>query len=142
SFMDEGQPETAEQTEDRFAKTSGEEGAAQLERELRETRDRLQSQIEEYESALEELKSSNEELVSLNEEMQSTNEELEASKEELQSLNEELHTVNAELSGKVEALDRANGDLKNLFDSTDVATIFLDRRMLIRSFTPAVTRVF
>jgi two-component system CheB/CheR fusion protein len=116
--------------------------AAHTERELRETRDRLQSTIEEYETALEELKSSNEELVSVNEEMQSTNEELEASKEELQSLNEELHTVNAELNGKIEALDRANSDLQNLFESTDLATIFLDRNLGIRSFTPAVAKVF
>ncbi|MCK1383765.1 CheR family methyltransferase [Bradyrhizobium sp. 21] len=121
----------------------GRDGAVALtERELRETRDRLQSMIEEYETALEELKSSNEELVSVNEEMQSTNEELEASKEELQSVNEELHTVNAELSGKVDALDRANNDLQNLFESTDVATVFLDKSLVIRSFTPAVTKVF
>lgn len=112
------------------------------ERKLRETRDRLQSMIEEYETALEELKSSNEELVSVNEEMQSTNEELEASKEELQSLNEELHTVNAELSGKIDELDRSNSDLVNLFESTDVATIFLDTDLLIRSFTPTVAQVF
>ncbi len=116
--------------------------AAYLERELRETRERLQSVIEEYETAMEELKSSNEELVSVNEEMQSTNEELEASKEELQSVNEELHTVNAELSGKVEALDQANNDLHNLFESTEVATVFLDRDLVIRSFTPAVARIF
>ncbi|HTI02482.1 MAG TPA: CheR family methyltransferase [Acidisoma sp.] len=116
--------------------------AAHTERELRETRDRLQSMIEEYETALEELKSSNEELVSVNEEMQSTNEELEASKEELQSVNEELHTVNAELNGKVDALDRANSDLQNLFESTDVATVFLDTKFVIRSFTPAVTKIF
>ncbi|MET0617743.1 MAG: CheR family methyltransferase [Luteibacter sp.] len=116
--------------------------AAHMERELRETRDRLQSIIEEYETALEELKSSNEELVSVNEEMQSTNEELEASKEELQSVNEELHTVNAELHGKIDALDRANHDLVNLFDSTNVATVFLDRDLVIRSYTPAVTTVF
>ncbi|PLU66426.1 PAS sensor protein, partial [Sinorhizobium medicae] len=82
--------------------------AADLDRELRDTRERLQSMIEEYETALEELKASNEELVSVNEEAQSTNEELEASKEEMQSLNEELNTINAELSGKVEELDRAN----------------------------------
>jgi two-component system CheB/CheR fusion protein len=98
--------------------------------------------IEEYETALEELKSSNEELVSVNEELQSTNEELEASKEELQSVSEELHTVNANLSGKIEALDRANSDLQNLFVSTDVATVFLDQDLVIRSFTPAVTKVF
>ncbi|TYM00141.1 chemotaxis protein CheR [Bradyrhizobium rifense] len=116
--------------------------ALHVERELRETRDRLQSMIEEYETALEELKSSNEELVSVNEEMQSTNEELEASKEELQSVNEELHTVNAELSTKVDALDRANSDLQNLFESTDVATVFLDRALTIRSFTPTVAGIF
>ena len=119
------------------------DGAAlRLEAELRETRERLQSLIEEYETAVEELKASNEELVSLNEELQSTNEELEASKEEMQSVNEELQTVNLELNAKIEALDRANDDLQNLFASTDVATVFLDRDMLIRSFTPAATRVF
>jgi two-component system CheB/CheR fusion protein len=119
------------------------EGAAlQMERELGETKERLQALVEEYETALEELKSSNEELVSVNEELQSTNEELEASKEELQSLNEELNTVNLELGAKVEALDRANSDLHNLFESTQVATVFLDRNLVIRSFTPAVTQIF
>ncbi|WP_215764771.1 PAS domain-containing protein [Gluconobacter sp. P1D12_c] len=74
--------------------------------------------------------------------MQSTNEELEASKEELQSVNEELQTVNAELNGKIDALDRAHSDLRNLFDSTDVATVFLDKQLEIRSFTPAVSKIF
>ncbi len=118
------------------------DGTADLERELRDTRERLQSTIEEYETALEELKSSNEELVSVNEEAQSTNEELEASKEELQSLNEELNTINTELSGKVEELDRANNDLKNLFESTQIATVFLDRKLVIRNFTPAASTFF
>src|SRR5262245_15334699 len=114
----------------------------QLERELRETRERLQSMAEEYETAIEELKSSNEEMVSVNEELQSTNEELETSKEELQSVNEELQTVNHELTVKIDELDRANSDLKNLYESTEIATIFLDRELIIRSFTPAVTRIF
>jgi two-component system, chemotaxis family, CheB/CheR fusion protein len=74
----------------------------QLERELRDTRERLQSMVEEYETALEELKSANEELVSINEELQSTNEELETSREESQSVNEELQTVNNELQRKFE----------------------------------------
>ncbi|HEY8125350.1 MAG TPA: chemotaxis protein CheB [Methylocystis sp.] len=113
-----------------------------VEAELRDTRERLQGTIEEYETALEELKSANEELVSLNEEFQSSNEELESTKEELQSLNEELQTVNQELWAKVEDLDRANSDLTNLFASTNVATIFLDRDLVIRSFTPAVTSLF
>jgi two-component system CheB/CheR fusion protein len=140
-FVDQGPVLSREEALGRAS--SAHQGAAlHVEQELRETRDRLQSMIEEYETALEELKSSNEELVSVNEEMQSTNEELEASKEELQSVNEELHTVNAELSSKVEALDRANSDLQNLFGSTDVATVFLDRALTIRSFTPTVARVF
>lgn len=121
---------------------SSPEDLVHLERDLRETRERLQSTIEEYETALEEVKSSNEELVSVNEEAQSTNEELEASKEEMQSLNEELNTINAELSGKIEELDHANSDLKNLFESTDIATVFLDRDLVIRSFTPAASSYF
>jgi two-component system CheB/CheR fusion protein len=110
--------------------------------ELRDTRDRLQSMAEEYETAIEELKSSNEEMVSVNEELQSANEELETSKEELQSVNEELQTVNHELTLKIDELDRANADLRNLYEATDIATIFLDRDLVVRSFTPAVTRVF
>ena len=140
-FADQGPVLSREEALHR-SQISHEGAAAQMEQELRETRDRLRSIIEEYETALEELKSSNEELVSVNEEMQSTNEELGASKEELQSVNEELHTVNAELNGKVEALDQANNDLQNLFESTDVATVFLDGNLVIRSFTPAVGRIF
>jgi two-component system CheB/CheR fusion protein len=115
---------------------------AALESELRDTRERLQGTIEEYETALEQLKSANEELVSLNEEMQSSNEELESSKEELQSLNEELQTVNCELYAKIDDLDRANADLSNLFESGRIATVFLDRNLVIRSFTPEVARLF
>src|SRR5262245_58646843 len=113
-----------------------------LEQELRDTRERLQATIEEYESAVEELKSSNEELQSMNEELQSTNEELETSKEELQSVNEELQTVNSELNAKVDEVDRANTDLRNVFESTQIATIFLDHHLVIRSFTPAVAGIF
>ncbi len=110
--------------------------------EIVEIRERLQSSIEEYETALEELKSSNEELVSVNEEAQSTNEELEASKEELQSLNEELNTINAELNVKIEELDMANSDLRNLFEATQIATVFLDADLVIRNFTPAAGELF
>jgi two-component system, chemotaxis family, CheB/CheR fusion protein len=123
-------------------KPEGADYAKQLEHELRDTRERLQSTIEEYETAVEELKSSNEELQSINEELQSTNEELETSKEELQSVNEELHTVNAELNSKIDEVDRAHTDLRNVFDSTQIATIFLDKGLRIRSFTPAVTAIF
>ncbi|MDP9172232.1 MAG: PAS domain-containing protein, partial [Acidobacteriota bacterium] len=102
----------------------------------------LQSLSEEHQTALEELRSSNEELHSVNEEMQSTNEELETSKEELQSLNEELHTVNIRLTEKIDELDHANSDLRNLFESTEIATVFLDRHLIIRNFTPAIASIY
>jgi two-component system, chemotaxis family, CheB/CheR fusion protein len=120
----------------------GEDAAQQTERELQETKERLNATIEELETANEEFRSSNEELLSVNEELQSSNEELETSKEELQSVNEEMQTVNAELHNKIEELDRANTDLQNLFQSSQIATIFLDRNLVIRSFTPAVTKIF
>jgi two-component system CheB/CheR fusion protein len=113
-----------------------------LEAELRDVQEQLQAITEEHEGALEELRSSNEELHSVNEELQSTNEELETSKEEIQSINEELQTVNAQLSAKLDELDRRNMDLKNLFDSTEVATIFLDRFLIVRGFTPAVADIY
>ncbi|HWK65050.1 MAG TPA: CheR family methyltransferase [Rhizobiaceae bacterium] len=113
-----------------------------LEAELQLTRDRLQATIEELESTNEELKASNEEYQSVNEELQSSNEELETSKEELQSLNEELQTVNGELAHRVEELGRANSDLKNLLESTQIATVFLDNDLRVKSFTPAITDLF
>ena len=114
----------------------------ELERENRDLREQLQSLGEEHETALEELRSANEELHSTNEELQSTNEELETSKEEIQSVNEELQTVNAQLSSKVDELDRANSDLRNLFESTRVATVFLDQHMVIRAYTPEVGSIY
>jgi two-component system CheB/CheR fusion protein len=114
----------------------------QLEQELRTTKERLQTTTEELESSNEELKSGNEELSSMNEELQSANEELETSKEELQSINEELQTVNAELNARVEELSRANSDIANLLESTQIATVFLDHNLSVKSFTPAAKDVF
>ncbi|MCG6941670.1 MAG: PAS domain S-box protein [Thiohalocapsa sp.] len=113
-----------------------------LESELRATRAELKTTVEDLESANEELKSANEELISTNEELQSANEELQTSQEELQSLNEELETINAELRQNVEELGGANSDLQSLFASTEIATLFLDRRLRIAKFTPAATRLF
>ncbi len=115
---------------------------SQLQTALGGVSEHLQSLAEEHQTALEELRSANEELHSVNEEMQSSNEELETSKEELQSLNEELHTVNLRLTEKIDELDHANSDLRNLFDSTEIATVFLDRHLLIRSFTKAIATIF
>jgi chemotaxis methyl-accepting protein methylase len=100
-----------------------------------------QATQEEMQNTQEELRSANEELQSTNEELQSTNEELTTSKEEGQSMNEELQTVNAELLTKVEDLSRSSNDMKNLLDSTDIATLFLDKELRIRRFTPQMTRI-
>lgn len=113
-----------------------------LEQELRTTRFQLQSSIDEAEVINEEMRSSNEEYQSVNEELQSANEELETAKEEIQSVNEELHTINAEMGSKNELLTTLNSDLVNLLDSTEIATIFLDDQLLIKSFTPGIIDIF
>ncbi|MCB9106147.1 MAG: PAS domain-containing protein [Anaerolineales bacterium] len=115
---------------------------SRLEEEVQRTREQLQSTVEEYETSNEELKASNEELQSMNEEMQSTAEELETSKEELQSTNEELVTVNQELKNKIEELNQVNSDLQNLMSSTDIGTLFLDRHLQIKRFTPKIAELF
>jgi chemotaxis methyl-accepting protein methylase len=112
-----------------------------LEAELQRAREEVQTVREEMQTSQEELKSTNEELQSTNEELQSTNEELVTSKEEMQSLNEELQTVNHELQAKVDELSRSNNDMKNLLNSTDIATLFLDSELRVRRFTPPMARI-
>jgi two-component system CheB/CheR fusion protein len=115
---------------------------ANLEHELQRTKQHLQETIEQSEVSSEELKASNEEMQAINEELRSATEELETSKEELQSINEELLTVNAELKAKVEETDKVNDYLTNLIASTEIATVFVDRNMRIRWFTPRATEIF
>lgn len=109
--------------------------------ELQRSYEDLQSTREEMQTSQEELKSTNEELQSSNEELQSTNEELTTSKEEMQSLNEELQTVNAELQSKVNDFVQANNDMKNLLNSTEIATLFLDKDLNIRRFTDSTSSI-
>lgn len=109
--------------------------------ELQQSREELQTTREEMQSSQEELKSANEELQSTNEELQSTNEELTTSKEEMQSMNEELQTVNQELQAKVDELTLVSDDMKNLLNSTEIATLFLDDGFNVRRFTSAVANI-
>jgi two-component system, chemotaxis family, CheB/CheR fusion protein len=106
-----------------------------LEDELANTRENLQAAIEEHETTNEELQATNEELIASNEELQSTN-------EELHSVNEELYTVNAEYQKKNVELQELNDDMEHLLNGTDVATLFLDRQLYIRKFTPRIAGVF
>jgi two-component system, chemotaxis family, CheB/CheR fusion protein len=123
-------------------KSSGSSRESGLEKELQHLREQMQSTIEEMQTSQEEQKSTNEELQSANEELQSTNEELTSSKEEMQSLNEELQTVNAELQAKIDDFSRVDNDMKNLLNSTDIATLFLDKELKIRRYTNQATKIF
>lgn len=99
-----------------------------LQEELQSTRLRLRTTVEELETANEELKSSNEEMMSMNEELQSTN--------------EELTTVNDELKAKIDQVTTANADLKNFFESTELAVVIVDDMLRVRSFTEAASSIF
>jgi two-component system CheB/CheR fusion protein len=125
-------------------KTGGKISSVQqqeLEKELQRANEELQGTREEMQTSQEELKSINEELQSTNEELQSNNEELTTSKEEMQSMNEELQSVNVELQSKNGDFVVANNDMINLLNSTDIATLFLDKELNIRRFTEQLSKI-
>ena len=108
---------------------------AQLEQDFQQARHDLRTARDEMQIFQEETRSASEELQSTNEELQSTN-------EELQSTNEELQTVNQELSAKMGDLSQANNDMKNLLDSTELTTLFLDKALNVRLFTTGSNKIF
>jgi two-component system, chemotaxis family, CheB/CheR fusion protein len=110
--------------------------------ELQRTRDLLESMSAAHDTTVAELQTVNEELQSINEEQRAASEELETSREEIQSINEELTTINQEHQSTIEELKRTNSDLQNLIESTEIGTIFIDRSLRVRRFTPAVSTLF
>jgi two-component system CheB/CheR fusion protein len=115
---------------------------AEFEKLLLLAEQRLRVVSDGLEAANDALQASNQEFLAVNEELQSANEELETSKEELQSLNEALEASNAALHQHNSSLVRSGSDLRNLFDSTSIATLFLDSALNIRRFTPQLLDIF
>ena len=124
------------------AQPGNEPHMAELEHELTTLRAELAEAARHSEESGEEQKALNEEALSVNEEYQSTNEELLTSKEELQSLNEELTALNSQLQETLERQRSTANDMQNVLYSTDVATLFLDRDLNIRFFTPKTRSLF
>ena len=120
---------------------AGDAADAAISDELIRSREEIHALRQEMRASQEELQASNEELQSTNEELQSANEELTTSKEEAQSMNEELQTINGELQSKLDDLALAQSDMQNLLNSTDIATLFLDKDLNVRRFTEQIARV-
>lgn len=98
--------------------------------ELAETKRQLKLANDSLDVSQDNISSYGEELISSNEEMQSTN-------EELQSVNEELQTVNNEYQFKIKELAELNDDLNNYFKSTTIGQLFVDKKLVVRKFTPS-----
>lgn len=114
---------------------------AELEHELKATREHLQTYVEELETSNEELQALNEELQSANEELQSTNEELETSNEELQSTNEELQIAYAQLRTANETLREKESHLQEmeannhaLLSNTLQISALIDKDLKLKAF--------
>jgi two-component system, chemotaxis family, CheB/CheR fusion protein len=132
----------APQPDTRPLDTTPEPLARQLEEELSRVKSQLRTTVEQYEAQVEEAQATAEEHQAMNEELRSAAEELETSKEEIQSVNEELTTVNQELKIKIEELRLSNNDFQNLINSTDIATLFLDRTFRLKLTTTRAADLF
>ncbi|MDB6136160.1 MAG: multi-sensor hybrid histidine kinase [Verrucomicrobiales bacterium] len=83
-----------------------------------------------------------EELEQTRQGLRDTEEQHRASIEEMKAGSEELQTVNQELKSHVDELSQSNTDLRNLMAATDIATVFLDRDLRIKHYTPSAATLF
>jgi len=81
-------------------------------------------------------------LASLNEELYSINEELRATSNELQTNRASLEAGNALLTEMVARISKANDDLENFVEATELALVFVDLDMHIIRFTPPARTAF
>jgi two-component system CheB/CheR fusion protein len=104
----------------------------QLQEELQQSNQELETAYEELQTSNEELQSTNEELETTNEELQSTNEELETMNEELQSSNEELRQINDELHLRTDELNQVNAFLESILTSLKGGVVVIDRDLQVQ----------
>ena len=90
----------------------------------------------------EEQKAINKQALSANDEIQTTYDALQVSQAALVFLNGELTELNGRLEDTLQLQRTTSHDLQNILYSTEVATLFLDRDLNIRFFTPATRSLF
>jgi C4-dicarboxylate-specific signal transduction histidine kinase len=119
-----------------------EQRVAERTRQLSDVNEELRQEISERKRTEEALRASYNELQRLNEELQVTYDELEETTEALESSRDALQAVNEELQARVAEVSLTNSDLRNLMESTDIGTIFLDRELCIKRYTPHIEKLF
>ena len=85
---------------------------------------------------MEELESAHLELSAVSDQLKHTTEELHERQEESHVRGEQLLILNAELEQATRELGRTNDDVSNLLRNSDAFTVFLDKQLHIRLFSP------
>jgi two-component system, chemotaxis family, CheB/CheR fusion protein len=104
----------------------------QLQEEIEQSNQELETAYEELQSTNEELETTNEELQSTIEELETTNEELETINEELQSSNEELHTMNEEMRRRTDEMNQLNSFLESILTSLRGGVVVVNRELQVQ----------